>query len=61
MPSPFDDPSTSTDLDDEEEELQPLEEAPSAVSSELDPSVTNPVSCVTKPVSCRPESLAGVI
>lgn len=52
MPSPFDDPSTSTDLDDEEEELVPLEEAPSAVSSELDPSVTNPVSCMTNLVSC---------
>ena len=42
MPSPFDDPASSADLDDEEE--QALEEAPSAVSSELDPSITNPVS-----------------
>jgi len=44
MPSPFDDPSTSTDLDEEEAELEGLEEA---VSSELDPSVTNPVSCLS--------------
>jgi len=47
MPSPFDDPSTSTDLDEEEAELEGLEEAASAVSSELDPSVTNPVSCLS--------------
>ncbi len=46
MPSPFDDPSTSTDLDEEEAELEGLEEAASPVSSELDPSVTNPVSCL---------------
>ena len=47
MPSPFDDPSTSTDLDEEEAELEGLEEAASAVSSELDPSVTNPVGCLS--------------
>jgi len=46
IPSPFDDPSTSTDLDEEEAsaELEGVEEAASAVSSELDPSLTNPVS-----------------
>ncbi len=38
QPSPIDDPSTSTYLDEEEAELEGLEEAASAVSSELDPS-----------------------
>ncbi|DBB03781.1 hypothetical protein WJX82_003590 [Trebouxia sp. C0006] len=51
MPSPFDDPSTSTDLDEEEAELEGLEEAASPVSSELDPSVTNPVEKQGK--ACR--------
>ena len=46
MPSPFDDPASSADLDDDEEQ-QGLEEAPSAVSSELDPSITNPVGTLT--------------
>lgn len=48
MPSPFEDPASSADLDngdDEEEEQQSLEESPSTVSSELDPTVTDPVSC----------------
>ncbi len=54
MPSPFDDPSTSTDLDEEEAELEGLEEAASAVSSELDPSVTNPVSCLSTCQLMRP-------
>lgn len=46
MPSPFDDPASSADLDDVdgEEVQQSLDERPSAVSSELDPSITNPVS-----------------
>ena len=44
IPSPFNDPSTSRDLDKEEAELEGVEEAASAVSSKLDPSVTNPVS-----------------
>ena len=45
MPSPFDDPASSADLDegDDEEEQQSLDESPSVVSSELDPSITNPV------------------
>jgi len=42
MPNPFDDPSTSTDQDEEEAELEGLEEAASAVSS--DPSGC-PCSC----------------
>ena len=46
MPSPFDDPASSADLDDgdDEDEQQSLDESPSAVSSELDPSITNPVT-----------------
>lgn len=45
MPSPFDDPASSADLDDvDDEEEQSLDESPSAVSSELDPSITNSVS-----------------
>ena len=49
MASPFDAPASSADLDEaedegqEEEEEEILEEAASGVSSELDPSVTNPV------------------
>lgn len=48
MPSPFEDPASSADLDngDDEDELeqQSLEESPSTISSELDPTVTDPVS-----------------
>ncbi|DBA98771.1 TPA: hypothetical protein ACH3X1_014540 [Trebouxia sp. C0004] len=40
IPSPFDDSCTSRDLDEKEAELKSLEEAASAVGSELDPSVT---------------------
>ena len=56
MPSPFDDPSTSTDLDEEDQE--PLEEAPSAVSTKLDPSITNPVSLSYSLLPCL---LCGVV
>ncbi|KAL0019047.1 hypothetical protein WJX77_009630 [Trebouxia sp. C0004] len=38
IPSPFDDSCTSRDLDEKEAELKSLEEAASAVGSELDPS-----------------------
>jgi len=44
MPSPVDDPATSIYLDDEGEELEGKEEAASAVSSKLDPTITNLVS-----------------
>lgn len=48
MPSPFDDPASSADLDNEEEEdvgqRSSLDEASSAISSEQDLSITNPVS-----------------
>ncbi len=48
QPSPIDDPSTSTYLDEEEAELEGLEEAASAVSSELDPSkLPMNISCLS--------------
>ncbi|KAL3156021.1 hypothetical protein ABBQ32_013009 [Trebouxia sp. C0010 RCD-2024] len=48
MPSPFDDPASSADLDNDEEEdagqRPSLDEASSAISSEQDLSITNPVN-----------------
>lgn len=53
MPSPFDDPASSADLDNDEEEdagqRPSLDEASSAISSEQDLSITNPVSTCPMP------------
>lgn len=56
MPSPFEDPASSVDLDDdgdEEEGQGLLDPNPSTISSELDLSIANPVSICLAPATVR--------